>query len=263
MSQSPIEIYNEAYLYYTASKGYPLNRRKAVALFQEAAALGVSQAMNYLGVIYEAGECVPQDLQAAATWYYKAYQADGNNLLAKYNLGRIFLLGKGVTEDYDKAETLLTQVAHVGVGNNPMLYGKSCYYLGSLMYGKYKDHAKAYAYFVKAAKYANEPDAWYGLGCYVDKGFYPSNYNDPDGKIVISAENCYEKAASQGFAPVQHALGQKLLKINNVELGTKYIEKAADQGYEPAIKTLKILKFGDEGLSGLSKSLVKKFLNKL
>lgn len=260
MSQTSFEICTEAHRYYTASDGYPLNPRKAVTLFQQAAELGASDAMNYLGVIYEDGKYVPKDLQEAAKWYYKAYQTDNSNLLACYNLGRIFLLGIGVKEDYEKAEILLTKVVRAGVRDNPTLYGKSCNYLGSIMYGKYKDHAKAYAYFVKAAKYANIPDAWYTLGWYLDQNFQPDNYNDPDGSIVKSANECYRIAADQGYAPAMHTIGTKIL-TQNPKLGTHYIEKAAAAGYEPSIKTLKILNVGNEGLSGLSKGLFKKFLD--
>lgn len=259
MSRNPIDIYNEAYCYYTANDGYPLNCRKAIELFHEAAELGVSHAMNYLGIVYEAGEHVPQDLQAAAGWYYKAYQADDRNLHAKYNLGRIFFHGIGVGKDWEKAELLFTKVVDAGAENNTFIYGNSCNFLGSILYHR-NDHPSAYPYFVKAAKYGNIAEAWYTLGWYLDQGFQPSNYTDPDGEIATSAFDCYSRSARLGYAPGMHILGVKLLKANQTEAGTELITEAAIQGYEPAKKALRIINAGKDGLSGISKGLLNNLL---
>ena len=261
MSHDPVDIYNEAYRYYTASNGYPLNRRKAIELFHQAAELGNSHSMNYLGIIYEEGEHVPQDLEAAANWFYKAYQADATNVHAINNLGRFFFHGIGVGKDLEKAIILFSKVANAGPGECPSVYASCCNYLGSILFHEYQDHAKAYYYFVKAAKYGDSPEAWYTLGWYSEQGFLPSGYNDPDGSIVSSANACYRRSAQQGYAPAQHSYGVKLLSANQTELGTKYITKAADQGYEPAIKTLRILNAGNISLSGMSKNLFKKFID--
>ena len=260
MSRDPIDTYNEAYCYYTASDGYPLNCRKAVELFREAAELGVSHAMNYLGIVYEAGEYVPQDLQAAASWYYKAYQADDCNLHAKYNLGRIFFHGIGVEKDLEKAELLFAKVVAAGAENDTYIYEESCNFLGCILYQR-NDHPRAYPYFVKAAKYGDIAEAWYTLGWYLDQSFRPSNYHDPDEKIVTSASDCYSRSAKQGYAPGMHMFGVKLLRANQVEAGKQWITKAANQGYQPAQKTLRTLNIGQDGLSGLSKGLLKKFLD--
>jgi TPR repeat protein len=58
---------------------------------------GDAEAQNWLGVMYEFGDGVPQDDKEAVNWYRKA--AEQGNAGAQNNLGSRYILGKGVIKN--------------------------------------------------------------------------------------------------------------------------------------------------------------------
>jgi TPR repeat protein len=60
------------------SIGAPSDHVKAARLFQEAARAGDAQAMNNLGVLYLQGKGVPKDVDKAVYWWGKAVEVDKN-----------------------------------------------------------------------------------------------------------------------------------------------------------------------------------------
>lgn len=103
MSREADELYNEGYGYYYGGNDYPLDYDKAFERFTGAANLGNSDAMNYLGVMYQNGRGVGRNTALAADWYYKAIRADNANAYAAYNLGNLYYTGDGVPRDMVKA----------------------------------------------------------------------------------------------------------------------------------------------------------------
>ena len=121
-----------------------------IAYLQKAADQGYAPAQNNLGLLYEDGKGVPQDLGEAAELYQKAAHqgyADAQN-----NLGWLYQNGKGVPQDLGKAAELCQKAANQG-------YADAQYNLGFLYEngkGVPKNLAKAAELYQKAANQGNE-----------------------------------------------------------------------------------------------------------
>jgi hypothetical protein len=81
--------------------GLKQSHKRALHLFQLAAAQESASARTALGLCYENGEGVKIDHKAAAQWYRRA--ADQGYPLAQHNLGGMFYSGEGVAQSYDTA----------------------------------------------------------------------------------------------------------------------------------------------------------------
>ncbi|WP_167354863.1 SEL1-like repeat protein [Pseudoalteromonas luteoviolacea] len=77
--------------------------------YLRAGALGSGSAMARLGVLYEQGELVEQNLERAAALYARA--ADSGSALGKNNLATFYLNGVVVKKNKSKAEALYEQAA--------------------------------------------------------------------------------------------------------------------------------------------------------
>jgi|GEM_PF-2032178 len=84
----------------------------ALRNWQQLASRGDRFAQNGIGVMYDAGRCVPQDSVEAAKWFRRS-AAKGNEI-AQYNLGRSYDLGKGVPQNYAEALRLYKLSADQG-----------------------------------------------------------------------------------------------------------------------------------------------------
>ena len=73
---------------------------------------GDSEAQFELGVIYDNGDQLPQDLKKAAYWYTKSAQQ--GHVDAQYNIGDMYRTGDGVTQDYGQAVQWLSKAADQG-----------------------------------------------------------------------------------------------------------------------------------------------------
>ncbi len=76
------------------------------------AELGDIEAQYNLGVLYDEGAGVAQDLARAAHWYHKA--AEQGFVDAQTNLGIMYLHGQGVVRDLEKAGHWFQQAASKG-----------------------------------------------------------------------------------------------------------------------------------------------------
>ena len=76
-----------------ASTNTPGNAQMAIAYLVSAATAGNTEAANRLGYSYETGQGVKADAAKARSWYEKA--AEGGLAKAKFNLGKMLILGKG------------------------------------------------------------------------------------------------------------------------------------------------------------------------
>lgn len=84
-----------------AGRGGPVDMHRAFDLSMASAQRGVPMAMYAVGVHYQSGEGVEQDLGDALLWYKRA--ADRGVIPACSNAGNMFLLGIGVHKDLAKA----------------------------------------------------------------------------------------------------------------------------------------------------------------
>lgn len=101
----------------------------AAGAFKLSAAAGDPWAFNNLGVCFHYGQGVEQNDELAALLYEMSI-ALGQNTLAECNLGRAYLLGRGVKQDEARASELFLQAAKQ---NDPygQFYLAECYEQGA------------------------------------------------------------------------------------------------------------------------------------
>ncbi|MBQ26536.1 MAG: hypothetical protein CMH81_00110 [Nitrospiraceae bacterium] len=85
-------------LMYEDGNGVPQDVEVAVRWYHQAAKAGYALAQVNLGLMYEEGRGVLQDVKAAVYWYRQA--AEAGYVLAQYNLGVMYANGQGVPRDY-------------------------------------------------------------------------------------------------------------------------------------------------------------------
>ncbi len=249
MAQDVIEVYNQGYYYYTGTEGYPLNYVKALDYFKQAASLGSSDAMNYIGLIYEEGDVVEQSDALAVEWFYNAIQADQSNAYAAFNLGRMCYNGSGTEKNLYTAYQYYKLAVDLGIGNTHAVYPQSCYMTGCILIEHFNNYTDAYPYFIEAAQHGNIPEAWYNLGWLTEKGVIP--VDQQGGNKALARDNAalsyYLHAAEQEDASAMDAVGRLYAAHNMLDKAAPYIEKAASMGYEPAKKRLKLLRVAQGG----------------
>lgn len=161
--------------------------------FIEAAKRGDAAAQNEIGVCYDKGLGVTQDLNQAFQWYSKA--AAQNLPLAQYNLGVCYYYGRGVESDYVKAVEWLRKAANQKVAMAQ--YNLSvCYMNGQ---GVTQDHTMA-LYWLRKAVELNSPNAAYNAGMYYDHGLGVEVDHE-------KAFSYYQKAADWGLPAAYNNLG--------------------------------------------------------
>lgn len=237
------ELYNLGYYHYTGQNGYPFNYEKAYDYFMQAATVGSSAAMNYLGVMYQNGKGVSKNMQAAADWFYKAIKADNGNAYAAHNLGNLYYNGTGVPQDMNKAFQFFEASVNLGLGNTHSVYPNSCYMAGLIMINHFKNQKRAVPFFVDAAKYGNIPEAWHNLGWLCEQGAMDVKRADIPGTAV----GFYKEAANLGLAASMDSVGRLYASVQMLNEARPWIEKAASLGYEPSKKRLKSLNIAQGG----------------
>jgi hypothetical protein len=88
------------------------NYSRAVSFFRKEAIKGHPAAQSYLGIMYAAGQGLPQDYGYAVTWYRRA--ADQGDPVSQYNLGKMYKKGQGVNRYYDKSAQWYQKAADQG-----------------------------------------------------------------------------------------------------------------------------------------------------
>ncbi len=243
MDNNAIRIYNDGYYYFKGKNGYPLDYNKALECFNQAAKLGVSDAMNYLGIMYFDGTGVEKNYSLAAAWFVKAIQTDSGNAHAAYNLGRMYYLGVGVNRDMVMAYNLCEAAVKLGLGNTHSSYPQSCYLTGCILLEHYKNKNEAYPYFIDAAKYGDIAEAWHNLGYLTEQRAFPEAKKLSTPEIDALARDFYKKAVDKGYAQSMAAMARICILYDEISKARALLEKAVSLGYEPAKKQLKWLKF--------------------
>ena len=220
---------------------------EALVLAAKAAELGVSEAMNYLGLMYEAGDGVAKDYKKAVNWFLNAIRADKNNRFAAYNMGRMYYNGHGIEKNYDKAYTYFDTAAYLSYEARDITYAKCTYFIGCIFIEHYKKYKDSIMYFMIAAYVGNLPGAWHNLGWLAARGALPAGMYDGKERIHldITARWFYEQAANLGYLPAMDELGRLNVYYQDIKTARFWLTKAAEKGYEPSIKRLKLLKTAD------------------
>ena len=134
---------------------------KARAWFEQAASAGNANAMDWIGSYYESGLGVARDFAEARRWYEKA--AGAGYSWAQHHRGMMYYFGKGVPKDYGAA-----QFAKAAAAGN----GASMVQLGLMSingFGTARDPAAARASYEKAVS-AGNLDAMQWLANMLDQG---------------------------------------------------------------------------------------------
>lgn len=100
-------------LMYDTGEGVPQNLSQAVYWYTQAAQQGHLIAQNNLGAMYASGNGVKQSYVLAKEWYEKSANSGFSG--AQHNLGRLYATGVGVPQDYVLAHKWLNLAASRGV----------------------------------------------------------------------------------------------------------------------------------------------------
>ena len=226
--------------------------------FVQCMASEVAMEQNNLGLCYEHGWGLAQDLGTAVVWYTKA--AEQGYARGQTNLGICYSNAVGVTQDLGKAVKWFTMAAEQGY-HAGQLWAGTCYNQGK---GVAQDWGKAVEWYRKAAEQENACAQCYLGGCYrlgegvaqdfgktVELYTMATDLGDAEGQCNLGA--CYEngegvaqdlsmavdwytKAAEQGYARGQTYLGLCYAEGRGVAQDlSKAVEcyaMAAEQGYD-------------------------------
>jgi len=196
----------------------------AAAEYQRLAESGDPVAQVNLGYMYYVGEGVTQDYGQALAWYNEA--ASQGNADAQYNLAVAYAFGEGVDQDFATAVEWYRAAAEQG-------HAVAQYSLGlSYAYGEGvdRDPVEAATWFTQSAE----------QGYVRAQTLLGSKYHTGDGVALDyeAAVKWYRLAAEQGDAMAQFNLagmyrsGNGVAKDNNEALN--WYRKAVDQGYSAA-----------------------------
>jgi TPR repeat protein/Zn-dependent protease with chaperone function len=220
---------------YTKGLGIAPDPFSATQWYQRAATQGDVIAQTNLGLAYKNGVGVKRDEAKAATWFQSA--ATHGNPAAEFNLGWAYFNGAGVAKDAVKAVEWFRKAADQGdVGSQATL---GLVYSGG--FGVAKDATEAVQWFRKAADQGNA-EAQTNLGIAYNTGAAGLKKDDAE------AVGWYRKAAAQGLAVAQFNLALQYYRGRGVAAdkpgAIDLLQKAADQGFEPARKVLRAIKTG-------------------
>ncbi len=114
---------------------------------------GLSSAQFNIGVLYDIGNGVSQDYTEATKWYTLA--AEQGHASAQYNLGYLYRNGEGVPQDYKEAVKWYTLAAQKGMAKAQANLG-GMYFRGE---GVLADFIIAHMWFNISGANDNEPAA--------------------------------------------------------------------------------------------------------
>ncbi|MDO9629802.1 MAG: tetratricopeptide repeat protein [Acholeplasmataceae bacterium] len=192
--QYALAAYSLAMYYHEKEAKYPL---KAFEWFMVAAKQGHTESEYYVGLYYQNGKGVPQNIEQAVYWLEKAAVKKDKNAL--YHLAMILI--KEEMKDYKTIAKLLEQAAALdhphAQYNLAVMYQKGD--------GVPQNMQKSFFWYEKAAG-ANLAIAQYNLGMIYFEGSIVE-------KDEAKAKELWQKAADQGL----EAAVKLMLSINNYE----------------------------------------------
>ena len=204
--------------------------------FSEYAKMGNATAQYYLGKMYHLGKGVSQDCAKAVEWYRKS--AEQGNAVAQNTLGYMYKNGNGVSKDYVKAVEWFLKLAEQGKG-------AAQYELGNKGGEISQAYAKVAERYLKSAEQGNS-EAQYSLGSMYENGRCVS-------KDYVKAVEWYLKSAEQGNSEAQCSLGYMYRKGLGVSRdyakAVEWYQKAAEQGNSKAQHILGHMYESGEGVS--------------
>jgi len=218
---------------------------KAIEFYQKSARMGHPEAQRTLGYFHETGDFnFAVDLNLTVTWYRRA--ANQGDVLAQYNLSRLYWKGTGVPKNLDEAIFLCKQAANQGDLN-------SLCRLGEVLLERNEPGDGSFAVrCLDEAANAGHSYSQFLLG----KQFFEGKHCD---KNIHDAIYWFKKAASSGLADAQFALAQIYKGLDGTprhdEEAFSWCSKAAQQGHAGALTML--ARFYDTGKGGCERNHAK------
>ncbi|UDL07000.1 SEL1-like repeat protein [Marinobacter sp. CA1] len=239
--------------------------------FSEAGSHDHAEALHYLGRHHDLGQGVNQNYALAADYYRRAHQlgfARSTN-----NLGYLYLQGRGVPKDPEKAITLFREAAEKDVP-------QASYSLG-IVYENRENYELARGHFKKAALEGHTA-AQVMIGKYMVSGTGgPQNYQEGRRFTRMAAEKgdasaqynmglihtngwgvernsqaafqWYLKAAALGHVDAQYTLANHYYHGNGIRKdfrkAAQWYENAAGQGHRVAMHNMGILYRNGQGVA--------------
>ncbi len=208
--------------------------QEAHGYWLQATDLGNAVAAFNLGILYEHGQGVSQNLQEAVKWHQRA--ADKKYPAAQRNLGVLYRDGRGVRQDYQKAKKLLSLAAGqgdvLGAANLGYMYYAG---LGGTDYGLAEK-------WLRMAAAANNVHGQYYLGLMYEQG---KGVPQDDSQAIA----WFKPAAEQGIVDAQAKVGMAYLLGDpaNKEEGLKWMLAAANSGLPDAQYIMAVFHLGGFG----------------
>ena len=199
-------------LMYERGQGVLQNYQAALKWYQVAAEQGHVEAQYGLGLMYRDGHGIPQDTQEALKWFRLA--AEQGHAQTQFMLGRMYHGGQGVPQDYSEAVKWYRKAAEQEVPQAQFLLGQ-LYYGGQ---GIHLDYSEALKWYRKAAE-QGVAQAQYNLGA-----MYATRQGTPQE---------YGQSMAQGYGQVSTR--------NYQEEGVKWLRLAAKQGHMMAQSNLVLM----------------------
>lgn len=205
----------------------------------------------YLGVCYQSGMGVEEDLEKAAEWYLKSAEngyAEAQNLIAN-----CYMLGYGVAVDNSEAVRWFLSAATQGNGAAQCSMG-GCYEHGI---GVEKDMKEAVRWYRMSAEQGDPIGQYYMGRCYqYGKGmkenseqavkWYKLAADAGDAEAICSLAHCYNRGYGMETRDIGKAfeLYMKAAKLGNCEaqnmVGYGYfVGRVVEQNYSEAVKWFK------------------------
>lgn len=215
----------------------------AIKLWKPLAKSGHVLSQYGMGILYDNGQGIKQDLKMAHKWISRA--ANQGNVVAQSQLGSMYIFGRGINKDLTEARQWFRKAAVQG-------YAKAQSQLGNIYQhgmGTKKDLAESKKWYLMAAKQGNQY-AKTQLGLMRKssglKDGYNRGLNAYNKKDYVAAIKYWEPAAKNGHLKSQLFLGllyEHGLGINmDLKESRKWYRKAAIQGSTVGQKKLDLMK---------------------
>ncbi len=234
-----------ALVYAQGLAGTPRDEKRAVELFEKAAAAGHVRAQINLGILYMRGQGVPADLVQARAWLEKA--AASGDPQALYTLGRALSESAGqAVADPVRAADLYRRAAEKGNALAGLRYGLAL----SEGNGVKRDPVAAQRWLIQAQE-SGIPEAALAMGDMAART--PATRDKATNeKIVQSALSWYQGAANAGVPSAQFKLANAYFAGVGVPRDPAqallWYNRAAQQGLPQAQHAVGIMLIG--GVAG-------------
>jgi TPR repeat protein len=189
---------------------------------------GNAKAALHLGNMYYAGKCVVQSYSEAYKWF-KVAAAKGE-AGAEYNIALLFELGQGVDKNFQPAFYRFKGAADKGSHKGAYKTGLYYYYSYDGT-GVEKNIPQALKYMLQAEpEFTQDPNYYNTLAyCFFENGDF--------NKAILALQKAVK--VDPDYANGYDSMGEMYLKSGNKTKAIEYYKKAAQMGYDNAIKWCK------------------------